>query len=415
VTKQNKKQLDYDVIIVGGGMVGMAAAIVMSKLNLKTCLLENTETENNQHPSYDDRTLVVNRASQCFWKNIGIWDSLKEQLIPIDKVHVSNKGHFGTVVFEKDDLKVSALAHIIEAKVLGMALKNKIETLDTIKVICPAQMQSFNSFDQALEVKYKIKGESHTISSQLMLAADGVQSTIRSQLNLETKVKSYQRTAIICNITPEYKHNNCAYERLTKTGPTAMLPFVNNRCGFVWSVEEHSADGILELSDADFIKAAQKQFGYRLGSFMKVGRRSSYPLYLIEVPEQVKSRVILLGNAAHAMSPVSAQGLNLAVRDVAALNDVISQCLTNNDDLGSDKCLNLYQSSINKDQKQTMRYTDDLMGWFKIDESMVNTFRSAGLIAMDQLTPVKSELFTRASGYRGNNRGNTSQLLRQLS
>lgn len=409
MTTPNKKQPDYDVIIVGGGMVGMAAAIVMSKLNLKTCLLESTETENNQHPSYDDRTLVVNRASQCFWENIGIWDSLKQHLIPIDKAHVSNKGHFGTAVFDKNDFKVSALAHIIEAKVFGMALKNKMDSINNITVICPALMQSFSLNEQVVEVKYKINGEDYTICSQLMLAADGVQSTIRSQLGLETKVKSYQRTAIICNITPEYKHNNCAYERLTNTGPTAMLPFVNNRCGFVWSVEQQSADGLLKLSDIEFMQAAQKQFGYRLGSFLKVGRRSSYPLYLIEVPKQVKSRVILLGNAAHAMSPVSAQGLNLAVRDVAALNDVLSEYLKSDHDLGADKLLNLYQDRISTDQKQTMRYTDDLMGWFKIDESLINTFRSAGLVLLDQFKPAKNELFTRASGYRGS----TPRLLRK--
>ena len=409
MTTPNKKQPDYDVIIVGGGMVGMAAAIVMSQLNLKVCLLESVQSENKQHPSYDDRTLVVNRASQCFWENIGIWNSLKQHLIPINKVHVSNKGHFGTVSFDKETLKVSALAHIIEAKVLGMALKQKIQTIDNISVICPAQMQSFNSSTQVIEIEYKIDDKNHKITSRLMLAADGVQSSIRSQLGLKTQVKSYKRTAIICNITPEFKHNNCAYERLTKTGPTAMLPFVNNRCGFVWSVEQQSADALLKLSDTEFLQAAQKQFGYRLGCFLKVGRRSSYPLYLIEVPLQVKSRVILLGNAAHAMSPVSAQGLNLAVRDVAALNDVINEYLKSDDDIGADKLLNLYQDSINTDQKQTMRYTDDLMGWFKIDESLVNTFRSAGLVLLDQLKPAKNALFTRASGYRGS----TPRLLRK--
>ncbi|MCF6318172.1 MAG: FAD-dependent monooxygenase, partial [Proteobacteria bacterium] len=219
---------------------------------------------------------------------------------------------------------------------------------------------------------------------------------------LETILKSYDRTAIICNITPEFKHENCAYERLTHTGPTAMLPFVQNRCGFVWTVQMDKSDEILALNDAEFLRQAQSQFGYRLGKFIKVGKRSSYPLYLVTVPVQVKARTILLGNAAHSMSPVSAQGLNLAVRDVAMLSDIIESALSNGIDIGSDEMLNIYQKSIETDQSQTMSYTDDLMNWFKIDQPVVTSLRSIGLIALDQSTNAKQILFSRVSGYRGN-------------
>lgn len=244
-----------------------------------------------------------------------------------------------------------------------------------------------------------------------MLAADGVQSSIRKKLQLETIIKSYDRTAIICNIAPDQRHKHCAFERLTKTGPTALLPFVENRCGFVWTVIKDKADELLQLSDAEFIQQAQAQFGYRLGKFIKVGKRSSYPLYLVTVPIQVKSRTILLGNAAHSMSPVSARGLNLAVRDVAMLSDVIENALNKKIDIGSDEVLNIYQNSIQTDQTQTMSYTDDLMNWFKIDEPMVATIRSMGLVALDQSANTKKALFSRASGYRGN----TPKLLRLRS
>ena len=399
----------YDITIVGGGMVGMAAALALSKYDLTICLLENTLAENDTHPSYDDRTLVVNRASICFWKNLGVWDELSEYLTPINKVHVSNKGHFGTVVFDAKQLNVEALAYIVEAKVLGMALKQKIEDNAAITVICPANVTAFTSHASFIEVEYDVNHDKRKLTASLMLAADGVQSFVRKSLQLETQIKSYQRTAIICNITPELKHNNCAYERLTTTGPTALLPFVHNRCGFVWTLTSEKAVEILKLSDEDFIKQAQAQFGYRLGQFIKVGKRSSYPLYLVKVPRQVKSRVILLGNAAHSMSPVSAQGLNLAVRDVAMLVEVLTHSIKNNLDIGADETLNKYQQSIELDQSQTMQYTDDLMSWFKIDESLVSTIRSIGLLTLDHMPAAKSELFTRASGYRGKN---TPQLLR---
>jgi 2-octaprenyl-6-methoxyphenol hydroxylase len=411
VTKPNSNhnKFDYDVTIVGGGMVGMAAALALAKLELSVCILEHTEIKNNSHPSYDDRTLVVNRASVCFWQNLGIWDGLTEQLTPINKVHVSNKGHFGSVVFEAEQLGVDALAFIVEAKVLGMALREKIQHNSRTTIICPAQMTAFSVQLNGIEISYKAAGLENSIHSRLMLAADGAQSAIRTKLQLKTEIKSYDQTAVICNITPEYKHHNCAYERLTRTGPTAVLPFVNNRCGFVWACENSQLEQLMAYDDAQFLQAAQAQFGYRLGKFIKVGRRSSYPLYLVKVPIQVKTRTILMGNAAHAMSPVSAQGLNLAVRDVAMLVEIIENALENEIDIGADASLNHYQQNIQQDQQQTMRYTDDLMGWFKIDEPMLAGLRSAGLFAMDQLSAAKSELFSRASGYRGNT---TPKLLR---
>ena len=379
----------------------MAAALALARLNLSVCLLEHTEIKNNSHPSYDDRTLVVNRASVCFWQNLGIWDDLTEQLTPIDKVHVSNKGHFGSVVFAAAQMGVKALAFIIEAKVLGMALRKKIQHHNNTTIICPAQMTTFSAQADGIEISYKVDGREHNIRSRLMLAADGAQSAIRTKLQLKTEIKSYDQTAIICNITPEFKHNNCAYERLTRTGPTAVLPFVNNRCGFVWACENAQLKQLMAYDDAQFLQAAQVQFGYRLGKFLKVGRRSSYPLYLVKVPIQVKTRTILMGNAAHAMSPVSAQGLNLAVRDVAMLAETIEKAIENKIDIGADANLNHYQQNIQQDQQQTMSYTDDLMAWFKIDEPMIAGLRSVGLFAMDQLSAAKSELFSRASGYRG--------------
>ncbi len=400
MTKPNNKP-DYDVIIVGGGMVGMAAALSLSQLNLSIVLLESRVVQGDSHPSYDDRTLVVNQASVCFWKNLGIWQRIEQNITPINKVHVSNKGHFGSVNFDKDELNVAALAYIVEAKILGFALKLTCEENELIKIIAPASFKQMQYKKDSVEVTYSVGENIHTISSKLMLAADGIQSGIRKQLELETRIKSYQRTAIICNITPEYKHNNCAFERLTDKGPTALLPFVSNRCGFVWSMENTQAQAILDLSDEDFLHKAQQQFGYRLGKFIKAGKRSSYPLYLVTVPQQVKNRVILIGNAAHGMSPVSAQGLNLAVRDVARLFDVIKEITHKSQDIGAEETLNAYQNAINTDQQQTMRYTDDLMSWFKIDEPIVAALRSIGLFTLNQSKYLKQELFHRASGYRG--------------
>ena len=409
MTKQKNKQPDFDIIVIGGGMVGMAAALSLSKLNVKIALLESQVAQNNSHPSYDDRTLVVNQASISFWKNLNIWQNLNESVTTIKKVHVSNKGHFGSVKFDCKEMNVDALAYIVEAKILGFALKNACERNELVTIFAPASYKQMENKKERVDIEYELENNRHKISAKLVLAADGIQSGIRQQLGLETIIKSYQRKAIICNITPEFKHNNCAYERLTEKGPTAILPFINNRCGFVWTVDEDKAEGILNLPDEKFLTQAQKQFGYRLGQFIKAGKRSSYPLYLVTVPKQVKNRVILIGNAAHGMSPISAQGLNLAVRDVARLYDVIKNEIKSCKDIGSQKTLDTYQNAINDDQQQTMKYTDDLMSWFKIDEPIISSIRSLGLFALNQSSHLKKELYNRASGYRGH----IPQLLRK--
>lgn len=413
MTKQNKNLLNRktttaDIVIVGGGMVGMAAALALSKYNINITLIEHIEVKGDSHPSYDDRTLVVNRASIRFWENLGIWKNLSESITPIKKVHVSNKGHFGSVRFDAKDYELDALAYIVEAKKIGLKLKQEIQKINNITIICPAQVTEFKHENSEVVLSYNQNNNIESLSCKLLLAADGAQSQIRKKLQLETHIKSYHRTAIICNITPEKKHNNCGYERLTNTGPTAVLPFVSNRCGFVWTVTEDRAAEILALNDEEFLKQAQKQFGYRLGKFIKVGKRSSYPLYLVTVPQQVKSRTILLGNAAHSMSPISAQGLNLAIRDIASLIDIITNALENNLDVGSQQVLTQYQNTVEKDQNQTIKYTDDLMSWFKINNPIVNSFRSLGLFTLDQLPLIKFDLFTRASGFRDK----TAKLLR---
>ncbi|MFK8011628.1 MAG: 2-octaprenyl-6-methoxyphenyl hydroxylase [Marinicellaceae bacterium] len=399
---------DFDITIVGGGLVGMAAALALSKYDLKICLLESIAGDDTFHPSYDDRTLVVNKASICFWKNIGVWQKVVEHITPIKKVHVSSKGYFGSVNYDAKKYNLEALAYIVEAKVLGLNLKQSIRAVKNIHIICPAHVVDFKEEKNNITIEYQEDESVNKISSKLMIAADGAQSHIRQKLQLVTHVKSYEKSAIICNITPEMKHDYCAYERLTTTGPTALLPFINNRCGFIWTVEESKLNNILELSDDDFIKQAQTQFGYRLGKFLKVGKRTAYPLYLITVPQQVKSRTLLLGNAAHTMSPVSAQGLNLAIRDIANLADVIECAVKNKRDIGSKQILQNYQKLVNEDQKQTMKYTDDLMSWFKIDNPVVNQFRSLGLCIFDQFSQLKFDLFNKVSGYRKG----TAKLLR---
>ncbi len=390
-------ELKTEVAVVGGGMVGMALALSLAQNQIESVLLEASEVITDHSEQFDDRTLVINPASKVFWDSLGLWLEIEPHTTPINHVHVSNQGHFGMVQFDKDEMEVPQLGHVIAAKSLANILLQAVRKQNLINCLQPASLESFEQHDADVILNVKHHEQQLKVRAQLMVGADGVQSAIRSQLNLQTSVKSYQRKAIICNITTDQRHQNRAFERLTTQGPMALLPF-KNRFGFVWSVQAQKADELLTADDSTFIEQAQQGFGYRAGSFQQIGRRSSYPLFQIKVPQQYKHRVVLMGNAAHAVSPVSAQGLNLAVRGVSRLSQLLTDYKNKGVDIGSTQVLSVYQDSSEADQNRTLNYTDDLMTWFKIDEPIVNTIRSLGLVAVNAKLELKKKLYQTAGG-----------------
>lgn len=398
-----------EVAIVGGGMVGMALAISLAQKDITTVLLEAQSTQDETDEQFDDRTIVINPASQLFWQELGIWPELETHTTNIDRVHVSNQGRFGMVQFDKDELEVPQLGHVVAAKKLAKVLLEAVQKHKSIAMLQPAKLLEFEQADTHVSLSIEHEGSVKQVSAQLMVGADGVQSPIRSRLKLETAVKSYQRSAVICNIVSSQKHQHRAFERLTTNGPMALLPFSNgsghnesekSRFGFVWSMPTEDAEHMLIADDSSFIGLAQQKFGHRAGQFQKIGRRSCYPIYQIKVPIQHAHRVVLMGNAAHAVSPVSAQGLNLAVRGIGRLSEQLHMVKQKGQDLGCDSVLTQYQQASDEDQQRTLSYTDDLMTWFKIDEPFVNTIRSMGLVAINASLNLKKTLYKTAGGLR---------------
>jgi len=387
-----------DVIIVGGGMVGLATALRLARSGIKVAMLEaSLPKETMHHNSFDSRTLVVNPASRQFWQDLGIWQSISQSAAVIDQVHVSNQGHFGTVLFDKNEFSVEALGHVVEAQVLGGVLWQQVKKTTGVHLIAPAELTAFEVSDEHVTVQFKHQQLSQKLQARLLIAADGAQSSIRQQLNLPTHTKAYEKTAIICNLKTEQPHRNRAYERLTRTGPFALLPF-GDRMGLVWSNTHEQAGRLLAMDEGRFINAAQAAFGQRLGRFMQIGQRHSYPLHQVRVERQYANRVVLMGNAAHAVSPVSAQGLNLAVRGVRRLTQLLTEAHAHGSDLGAEKLLAEYQVASLPDQQQVLNYTDDLMTWFKIDEPVIAGLRSLGLLAIDSSPTLKKRLYELAGG-----------------
>jgi len=235
----------------------------------------------------------------------------------------------------------------------------------------------------------------------LLVGADGTQSGIRQLLSIESAQQHYGQTAIVTNALPSQAHHNIAYERFTPAGPLALLPMSENRFGIVLTVEPDAQTHYLSMSDADFIQELHQRIGYRVGRFSKIGKRSSYPLVLMQAERIVGERVALIGNAAHALHPISGQGFNLGLRDIALLVDLLADALRSQADIGSQTLLQDYTDGRHDDVRSMTRFTDSLAWLFSNPLQTVGVLRSTGLFLTDLLPGLRSRIARHSMGLRG--------------
>lgn len=384
--------VDYDLIIVGGGMVGASLAIALKNSNLRIAIVEAISAKSEQQPSYDDRGIALSYGSQRIFEALGLWDGLSTHSTSIKHIHVSDRGHFGVTRLSAKEENVPSLGQVITARAMGLVLNQKIETQKNLDIICPNSVIALQQHDDFVELELN---DQRRITTSLLVAADGGQSTIRKLLNLGARERDYQQTAVTANITPERTHQNWAYERFTDTGPIALLPMSENRCSLVWTVNSGDDTALLKMSEYDFLNQLQDRFGYRLGKLLQVGQRNSYPLRLIQADQPVQHRVVLIGNAAHSLHPIAGQGFNLGLRDVAALADVLSIPTS---DIGNAKSLFSYKQWRLDDQDNVITATDNLVALFSNNNPLLGYLRGTGLGLMESLPPLKHWLAKKSMG-----------------
>lgn len=386
-----------DIVIAGGGMVGGSLAVALSALPLKIALVEAYPANVTQQAGYDDRAIALSYGSSQILRGMGIWDLVAELANPIDSIHVSDRGHFGATRLSAKQQKVPALGYLIEARSYGQVLTDCLSQSD-VKVLQPSQIDSIESNDDALTVLASSDRSVEKINTKLLIACDGENSAIRNMVDVSATTHDYQQVAVVANISTEMPHENKAFERFTEQGPIALLPMSDNRCSLVWTLAADQFQTMLDLSDEDFLTALGDAFGYRLGRFTRVGKRSSFPLRLTKSDQLIASRVAIVGNAAHALHPVAGQGLNLALRDIADLAGQVADSLSRSEDIGSAKLLNAYAAMRDKDTTRTIQYTDSLVKIFSNDNFLVGHTRAVGLTAIDRLLPLRTLLAKQSMG-----------------
>ena len=400
----------YDVIIIGGGMVGASLACALSGQDLRVAIVEAVQPGVRDAPGYDERAIALAYGTKRIFTGLQLWDELAAAATPIHRIHVSDRGHFGMTRMDRSDEGLSALGYVVPARVIGQVLGDAVAHLDGVDFYCPARVSAVRRTEAEVQIDIIRNNASETLSARLLVAADGVNSAIREQFGIDSRESDYKQTAIVTNITPQLPHRNIAYERFTETGPLALLPMTEQRCAVVWTVASEHADEVMALDDDAFLARLQERFGYRLGSLKRPGLRQAWPLKLLQATESVRERLALVGNAAHTLHPIAGQGFNLGARDIAVLAEVLVEAVRNGQDPGALEVLDRYAAWRHADHQSVTVFTDGLARLFTLPLPALGMARSAGMLALDLLPPAK-RLLTRMTMGRG---GKTPRLARGL-
>jgi len=387
----------FDIAIVGGGLVGASLACALAPLGFSRVVLERPAPRAASQPSYDDRTLALSYSSCRILEGLGLWRDLSAHATPIREIIVTELGRPGRVELKASEMGLEVFGNVVEARTFGMVVLARLEELEGVEVRCPVAVTGIETKDTSALLS--LEDSKYGIEARLVVAADGAQSLVREMLNVPVQTRDYSQTAIICNITPEHHHAGRAFERLTPSGPFAVLPHAGDRCGLVWSVASEDAGALMEMDEADFLTAAQQRFGNELGEFLRMGKRSSYPLKLVRAKRDIHQRCVIIGNAAHTIHPVGAQGFNLGLRDIAVLAEVLANDGAN--DPGTDKILMTYSDWRRPDQDATVAWSDGMTRIFANPAPAMAVLRSAGMIAHALIPALRRRLASSAMGYRG--------------
>ena len=402
--------MQQQVIIVGGGMVGLSLALMLAKSNIEVKLLEavkypNYDDENlaPYHSSFDARNTALSRRSVQIYQKLGLWDALQQHATPILQVHITEQGSFGKARLVAEQEKVESFGQVIENAWLGRVLLTQVRQQPLIELIDGVQVTSLMQNADQVQIEAMRNGEYiHSLKSKLVIAADGRDSFCRQAIGVGVDEHDYDQVAIVTTVQTSKPHQQVGFERFSALGPLALLPLPGEyRRSVVWPVKKGTeAEWLGEENDQHFLDALQETYGDRAGKFEKTGKRFSYPLSQVLAHKQAVGRVVLMGNAAHTIHPVAGQGFNLCLRDADVLVRFLMEQLAKSDDIGQPDNLLAYEQARLKDQQRVIKFCDSVVRGFSNQNLILKLIRNTGLVAFDVIPGIKPLVANYAMGLK---------------
>ena len=383
---------DFDVVLAGGGLVGAALAVGLARAGRRVGVIEATERQANHQPSYDDRTLVINVASLNILSGLGL---LPDELnrMPVREIRISRAGGFGRLNLRAAEHNRDLFGAVIVARELGNVMLEALDAHANIAQLCPARLETFVVETDHVRVRLS---DGTLATTQLLIGSDGTRSMVRQIAGIPSQHHDYDQSAMIFNVQTGHAPRDTAWERFTPQGPLALLPQPADRLGVVWIDRSECIDAAMNWDDDTLVNKLTARFSHELGGFSGPGKRARYPLIRQRTPHPVAQRVALVGNAANSVHPVSAQGFNLGLRDVAAMIETLDKC----DDPGSESALSEYAASRFDDHEATVRYTDTLARAFTNPALLARIGTGFGLAAHAAVPGLSRRLVQAAMGFR---------------
>ncbi len=391
-----------DIIILGAGLIGTSQAVALKNQGFRIHVLEHHLPEVTTQAKKDTRPLALSYASVVILQQLGVWDGFAEKACPIRAVHVSDHGALGSLRFRADEMRVPALGYVVPFSDLQEALYRSAAAQEGVEFVPIQEITAINCEATGATVKVNTVHGAREFRASLLIAADGTKSTARHMMNIATEEKDYHEVALTGLITLNEKHEGTAFERFTKEGTLALLPLPShNQYRLVWTLPKSHADEISAGTDEALLKKIQYYFRGYVNDMRSLERESQYPLKTVVSAEQIRPGFVLLGNAAHTLYPVAAQGFNLGLRDVAVLSEVLADAEKHVKRLGDLSVLQQYLEWRVNDQKRVSQLTQGITHVFGLHLPLMRRIRGMGLLATELFSPLKKRLARQMMGVAG--------------
>ena len=379
--------MNFDVVIVGAGPVGLSFAKALSNTSLNIAIIDRQTSASLATPSEDGREIALTHLSKKILTRFGIWQEIDQNEISLIKeAKVINGASPYSLHFNHQDTSENTLGHLIPNRLIrAAAYKVAKENKDT-KIVTNVGVDSFNIDTNRVEVKLSNK---EVIHSSLMIAADGRLSSARRSMGIPSEVKDFGKTVIVCKMEHEKPHKNVAYECFHYGRTLAVLPMIGNFSSIVITISSDQADSILTMEDQAFNQDIQSRFNSRLGKMMIAGDKYSYPLFASHASHFHANRFALIGDASVGMHPVTAHGFNLGLRGSETLATVIEEALSNKDDFTSDEILNKYNQKHQRSTRPLYYGTNLLVDLYNSEKLSAKVLRRLALRFGNNFWPVK--------------------------